>query len=319
MAEIGIDINKAKSILEAGSLVAIPTETVYGLAGNAFDQKAVASIFEVKKRPSFDPLIVHTHSLDSVKELVKKIPTKALLLAERFWPGPLTILLPKKQVIPDLVTSGLDTVAIRIPQQSLTLELLKSLDFPLVAPSANPFGYVSPTSAQHVNKQLGEHIEYILDGGNCTVGLESTIVGFDDEAKATIYRLGGTSKEKIESIIGTVQVNDHSTSNPKAPGMLASHYSPGKKVILGSFEELEKIEKSSSTASITFSKPLKGIGISHTVVLAADGKLTTAAQNLFSALRELDKPSVKTILAERAPDHGLGLAINDRLKRAAAE
>ena len=319
MAEIGIDINKAKSILEAGSLVAIPTETVYGLAGNAFDQKAVASIFEVKKRPSFDPLIVHTHSLDSVKELVKKIPTKALLLAERFWPGPLTILLPKKQVIPDLVTSGLDTVAIRIPQQSLTLELLKSLDFPLVAPSANPFGYVSPTSAQHVNKQLGEHIEYILDGGNCTVGLESTIVGFDDEAKATIYRLGGTSKEKIESIIGTVQVNDHSTSNPKAPGMLASHYSPGKKVILGSFEELEKIEKSSSTASITFSKPLKGIGISHTVVLAADGKLTTAAQNLFSALRELDKPSVKTILAERAPAHGLGLAINDRLKRAATE
>ncbi|UII30169.1 threonylcarbamoyl-AMP synthase [Fulvivirga ulvae] len=318
MAVIGTDINEAKSILESSELVAIPTETVYGLAGNAFNTEAIAKIFEVKNRPSFDPLIVHTYSLDQVKNIVKELPKKALLLAERFWPGPLTLLLPKQAIIPDLVTSGMDTVAVRIPNQPLTMQLLQSLDFPLVAPSANPFGYVSPTSAQHVDDQLGEKIEYVLDGGPCPVGIESTIVGFEGD-EAVIHRLGGLSKEKIESIIGKVKLMPHSSSNPKAPGMLKSHYSPGKKVIVGSLDTLVKEYGKVRTGIISFTRSVEGIVPEHQMILAPDGDLTTAAKNLFSSLRLLDKKDIDYILAEPVPEHGLGLAINDRLKRAAAK
>ncbi|MBL3658510.1 L-threonylcarbamoyladenylate synthase [Fulvivirga sediminis] len=319
MAEIGKDIDYAQSLLERGALVAIPTETVYGLAGNAFNPKAVAHIFEVKQRPAFDPLIAHTHSLEALTELVTHIPEAAQKLADACWPGPLTLLLPRKSIIPDLVTSGLETVAVRIPKQELTLELLRQLSFPLVAPSANPFGYVSPTTAEHVNDQLGHKIDYILNGGACQIGIESTIVGFNDAEQPTIYRLGGTSKESIEKVIGPVHVNDHSSSNPKAPGMLASHYSPGKKIILGSFEELQAYPKNKSTAAITFSRPLADINEDYAIILAKDGEVTTAAQHLFAALRALDRPEVEVILAEKAPEHGLGLAINDRLKRAAVK
>ncbi|MBL6448361.1 threonylcarbamoyl-AMP synthase [Fulvivirga sp. 29W222] len=318
MAIIGKEIGKAKSILESGELVAIPTETVYGLAGNAFNTEAIAKIFKVKNRPSFDPLIVHTYNLEQVNKIVKELPQKARLLAERFWPGPLTLLLPKQVIIPDLVTSGMDTVAVRIPNQPLTLDLLQSLDFPLVAPSANPFGYVSPTSAQHVDDQLGEKIDYVLDGGPCPVGIESTIVGFEGE-DAIIHRLGGLSKEKIESIIGKVRLMPHSSSNPKAPGMLKSHYSPGKKVILGDIDFLIKKYGKDRIGIISFTKPAEGIILEHQAVLAPDGDLTTAAKNLFSSLRILDKKDIDLILAEPVPEHGLGLAINDRLKRAAAK
>lgn len=318
MAVIGKEISKVKSILESGELVAIPTETVYGLAGNAFDTEAIAKIFKVKNRPSFDPLIVHTHSLEQVEKIVKELPQKARLLAERFWPGPLTLLLPKQAIIPDLVTSGMDTVAVRIPDQPLTMELLKSLDFPLVAPSANPFGYVSPTCAQHVDDQLGDKISYVLDGGSCPVGIESTIVGFEGD-EAIIHRLGGLSKEKIESIIGRVKLMPHSSSNPKAPGMLKSHYSPGKKVILGNLEALVKEHGKNRAGIISFTKSVEGIVPEHQMILAPDGSLTTAAKNLFSALRLLDKKDIDFILAELVPEHGLGLAINDRLKRAAAK
>ncbi|UII26999.1 threonylcarbamoyl-AMP synthase [Fulvivirga maritima] len=319
MAEIGKDIDHAKSLLQSGALVAIPTETVYGLAGNAFNPNAVAHIFEVKQRPAFDPLIAHTHSLEALSGLVTEIPDAAHKLAETCWPGPLTLLLPRKSIIPDLVTSGLDTVAVRIPKQALTLELLRQIEFPLVAPSANPFGYVSPTTAMHVNDQLGSKIDYILDGGACQIGIESTIVGFNEAHQPTIYRLGGTSKESIEKVIGPVNVNDHSSSNPKAPGMLASHYSPGKKIILGSFDELNVYSKDRTTAAITFNQPLPGIANEHSIILAPDGEVTTAAQHLFAALRQLDQPDIEVILAEQAPNHGLGLAINDRLKRAAVK
>lgn len=318
MAVIGTDINEAKSILESGELVAIPTETVYGLAGDAFNTEAIAKIFEVKNRPSFDPLIVHTYSLEQVKNIVKELPKKALLLAERFWPGPLTLLLPKQAIIPDLVTSGMDTVAVRIPNQPLTMQLLQSLDFPLVAPSANPFGYVSPTSAQHVDDQLGEKIAYVLDGGPCPVGIESTIVGFEGD-EAVIHRLGGLSKEKIESIIGKVKLMPYSSSNPKAPGMLKSHYSPGKKVIVGNLDTLVKEYGKDRTGIISFTRSVEGIVPERQMILAPDGDLTTAAKNLFSSLRLLDKKDIDFILAEPVPEHGLGLAINDRLKRAAAK
>ncbi|ELR72321.1 TsaC protein [Fulvivirga imtechensis AK7] len=318
MATIGTDVQAAKSYLEQGDLVAIPTETVYGLAGNAYKPEAIAKIFEAKNRPAFDPLIVHTHSLAEVQKIVRDLPEKALILAERFWPGPLTLLLPKQPIIPDLATSGMDTVAVRIPQQPLTLELLRSIDFPLVAPSANPFGYVSPTTAQHVEDQLGQKIPYILDGGNCSVGIESTIVGFDGN-DAIIHRLGGTSREKIESAIGRVKLMPNSSSNPKAPGMLKSHYSPGKKVVLGNIQEHLKNYADQSVGILAFDKAIPGVPTSNQIILAEDSNLATAAKNLFSALRIMDKMDVDVILAERVPEHGLGLAINDRLTRAAAK
>ncbi|HNH60761.1 MAG TPA: L-threonylcarbamoyladenylate synthase, partial [Cyclobacteriaceae bacterium] len=237
MAETGVDIAKAVELLTHDELVAIPTETVYGLAGNALSRTAVTKIFSVKNRPQFDPLIVHVPNLDKANDYVAEIPEQAKKLADKFWPGPLTLLLKKKSIIPDLVTAGLDTVGIRCPDHSLTRQLLQALPFPLAAPSANPFGYVSPTKPEHVNEQLGTKIQYILDGGPCPIGIESTIVGFEDNVPV-VYRMGGLSLEAIEETIGNVKLMTHSTSNPKAPGQLKSHYAPGKKVILGSIEEL---------------------------------------------------------------------------------
>src|SRR6187551_118197 len=209
MAEIGKDVKKAIRLLQQGDLVGIPTETVYGLAGNALNSSAVAKIFSVKERPTFDPLIVHVPDFESATKYAESIPDQAILLAKKFWPGPLTLLLKRKSIIGDLVTSGLDTVGLRCPNHSFTRELLLSLDFPLAAPSANPFGYVSPTTAQHVNEQLGTKIQYILDGGSCDVGIESTIIGFEKEMPV-VYRTGGLSLEKLETIIGKVELQTHS-------------------------------------------------------------------------------------------------------------
>ncbi len=191
MATIGNDILQAKKLLLEGELVAIPTETVYGLAANALNPEAVTQIFVVKERPSFDPLIVHVASIDQAQQFITAVPEKAIQLARHFWPGPLTLVLPKQSIIPDIVTSGLSTVGIRCPDHDLTRQLLSELPFPLAAPSANPFGYVSPTTAEHVNNQLGHKIKYILDGGPCRIGLESTIVGFEND-QAVIYRSPGS-------------------------------------------------------------------------------------------------------------------------------
>jgi L-threonylcarbamoyladenylate synthase len=313
MATISKDLLKAKQLLEEGELVGIPTETVYGLAGNALNIKAVTKIFEVKDRPAFDPLIVHVAGIDDAKRYVESIPEQARKLAEKFWPGPLTLLLKKKDIIPDLVTSGLDTVGIRCPDHDLTLALLQSLDFPLAAPSANPFGYVSPTKPEHVEEQLGKKIKFILDGGACAVGIESTIVGFDDDIP-TIYRLGGLSIELIESVIGKIAIQTQSTSNPKTPGQLISHYAPSKRVVLGTIEELLQRYASHCTGILTFDKDFNS---PHQFILSRDGDLEEAAQNLFTALRLFDKMPVDVIIAELVPDRGLGRAINDRLKRAA--
>ncbi|MFZ4635519.1 MAG: L-threonylcarbamoyladenylate synthase, partial [Saprospiraceae bacterium] len=188
--KIGSDLSRAVHLLNDGYLVGIPTETVYGLAGNALNPAAVASIFEAKNRPSFDPLIVHISDATELTRYALTLPEAARRLASLFWPGPLTLLLPRRAVIPDLVTSGLDRVALRVPAHEMALQLLQALDFPLAAPSANPFGYVSPTTAQHVVDQLGGRIPYVLDGGACAVGLESTIVGFEADG-VVVYRLGG--------------------------------------------------------------------------------------------------------------------------------
>ncbi len=316
MAIIGNDIDQARTILSNGGLVAIPTETVYGLAGNALDPEAVTKIFEVKNRPSFDPLIVHVSSLDKASLYCTEIPDKGKILAEHFWPGPLTLLLPKDPCIPDIVTSGMPDVALRVPDNTLTLELLTSLPFPLVAPSANPFGYISPTTAAHVNQQLGDKIDYIIDGGAARVGLESTIVGFPDD-HPTVYRLGGLSIDEIEKVIGPVRIMPHSSSNPKAPGMLKSHYAPGKPFRL--VPSLETGIPDPRAGYLLYSNSIDTIPASQQRILAPDGNLTTAAKNLFGYMRELDSLDVTEIIAEMVPEEGLGKAINDRLRRASAE
>lgn len=314
-SKTGVDITQAKQLLEANQVVAIPTETVYGLAGNALEVTAVAKIFAVKKRPSFDPLIVHTHSIDALTAFVTEIPEQALQLAHAFWPGPLTLLLPKKNNIPDLVTSGLDRVAVRVPNHPLTLALLQSLDFPLAAPSANPFGYISPTTAKHVADQLGSEIEYILDGGPCSIGVESTIIGWEGRTP-TIMRVGGLSVEAIERVIGPVHVQSVSSSNPAAPGMLKSHYAPRIPMIEGNIEALIAEHASKKIAVLSFQKAYPQVYKNY--ILSAKGDTTEAAQHLFAAMRMLDNTDADVILTEYVPAEGLGLAINDRLKRACA-
>lgn len=313
-AEIGTDIDKAIGLLTRGDVVAIPTETVYGLAGNALNEDSILKIYAVKNRPKFDPLIAHVDSLDKVANLVNGIPDKALKLAEKFWPGPLTILLEKKSTVPDILTSGLNRMAVRIPNHPLTLKLLRALDFPLAAPSANPFGYVSPTSAEHVQNQLGAKIPYVLDGGKCNVGLESTIVGFEAD-KVVIYRLGGTKVESIQDVVGAVEIKVNMSSNPAAPGMLKSHYSPGRKMLMGNIEENLAELDAESTGVISFSKTYK-VPDQNLAVLSTTGDMEEAARNIFAALRKMDQPNIKVVLSEFLPNDGLGRAINDRLRRA---
>ena len=348
LSTIGKDLKIAKKELQNGNLVAIPTETVYGLAANAFDIEAITKIFEAKNRPTFDPLIVHTDSIDKIKSWTNDFPNWAEELGNNFWAGALTLLLPKKSIIPDLVTSGLSHVGVRIPNHNLTLELLKSLDFPLAAPSANPFGYISPTTANHVFEQLGEKVSYILDGGNCKIGVESTIIG-EENGKLTVYRKGGITIEELEKIVGKLIVKEHSNSNPQttknsdqeldksstkkekftkvaSSGMLLSHYAPKIKMRLGNIEQMiseyesklksEKIQNS-EIGILSFTRTYTQIPIQNQFILSKKGNFSEAARNLFSYMRELDKLNIKIILAEQLPEQELGKAINDRLRRAA--
>lgn len=296
--------------------MAIPTETVYGLAANALNETAVLKIFEAKNRPFFDPLIVHLPDVESINEFATDIPDLALRLAEQFMPGPFTLLLKKKAIIPDLVTSGLDKVGVRVPAHPLSRQLLQYLDFPLAAPSANPFGYISPTTSQHVMDQLAGKIPMILEGGACMVGLESTIVEVDDNC-VIIHRLGGTSIEAIQTIAPQIKLQLNQSSNPHAPGQLASHYAPKKTIFIGDIAELAKRHSHSKKGIITFSS-LLDIENSEAFVLSPTSDMNEAARNIFKALRHFDKSNCEVILAELLPEQGLGRAINDRLKRAAA-
>lgn len=309
---IGTDILHAAALLRSGKLVAIPTETVYGLAGNALDEAAVLEIYRVKARPEFDPLIIHIPDVAVLTHYVAEIPATAERLAHAFWPGPLTLLLPRKPIIPDLVTSGLDHVAVRVPEHLIARELLQMLDFPLAAPSANPFGYISPTTAQHVEAQLGDKIPYILDGGPCQVGMESTIVGFDG-ATPVIYRKGGIPIEAIEALCGRVKVMPHSTSQPTAPGMLKSHYAP-----LTPFFLMKNGLPEGTRGNIGVISLMRKYDVPHCEVLSEKGDIDEAARHLFAAMRRLDALGLEAIYAELVPETGLGSAINDRLIRAAA-
>lgn len=317
MAATGTDIARAAALLNQEQLVAIPTETVYGLAANAFSEAAVVKIFEAKNRPAFDPLIVHTAGIEKFNQVAANIPDQAYKLAEAFMPGPLTLILPRATNVPLLVTSGHDSVGVRIPHHPLTLKLLKSLAFPLAAPSANPFGYVSPTTAQHVNQQLGEKVPYILDGGPCQIGIESTIIGFSGP-EPEILRLGGLALEEIEQVLGKAitQVKT-SSSNPKAPGMLSSHYAPGKKVILADIAAALPAYHPEQVGILSFSRTFAEVPLAHQVQLSATGNVHEAARNLFAGLRYLDTQPITLILAELLPEVGLGRAVNDRLRRAA--
>lgn len=315
---IGNDITKASEFLTQGELVAIPTETVYGLAANALNPDAVTKIFEAKNRPHFNPLIVHVKNWDSVAMYVEEIPAIAIKLVTVFTPGPLTFLLKKKSIIPDIVTAGSDYVAIRIPNHTVALDLLSHLDFPLAAPSANQFGYISPTKAEHVMESLGGKIAYILEGGDTAIGVESTIIGFDDENNIILHRTGGVSVEEIEAISGKKLLlpNLEMKNKPVTSGQLLSHYAPDTSLCVGDIEALYQQHKGKRIALISFSNSYSHLTFAFRSVLSPKGSLNEAAQQLFATLRAIDKTDAEVILAEHFPNIGLGRAINDRLRRA---
>jgi L-threonylcarbamoyladenylate synthase len=318
MSIIGTDIAHAARLLQAGELVAIPTETVYGLAGNALNDQAIQKIYAAKGRPSNNPLIVHIDDIAGMDAVAQDIPEIARLLALTFWPGPLTLVLPKRPQIPMSVTAGLSTVGVRVPDHPLTRALLQVLPFPLAAPSANPFGYISPTTAAHVEAQLGDKIPYILDGGPCRAGIESTIVGFED-GMAVIYRLGAIAPDAILRVISNVRMHTHEKHKPLSPGMLPYHYSPRTKFILA--ENIAQIlpqYAAANTGILSLNQAFAQIPSSHQFQLSPSSDLTEAAQHLYQYLHQLDALQLDVILAERMPETGLGLSINDRLERAAA-
>lgn len=318
--KVGKDLVQVRKLLENDELVAIPTETVYGLAANALKDNALRKIFKTKNRPHHNPLIVHVPSIEAVSSIVTSIPPAALTLLNTFSPGPITLLLPRNSKIPDIVTAGLPNVAIRIPAHPLALSLLSSINFPLAAPSANIFGYISPTSPYHVQRQLNGLIPYILDGGNCTSGIESTIVGFDEDLPV-VYRLGGISIEQLHQTIGEVRIhNSTNVSAPAAPGMLGQHYSPHTPLYLVDdistyIQEFKKTE----IGIICFSQFEKNIPGGQQLILSPNADLEEAAHNLYAAMHEMDTAGFKIILVRRFPDVGIGRAMNDRLRRASVK
>ena len=316
MIDITTDLLKAKQILEKGELVAIPTETVYGLAGNIYSEKAIQKIFETKKRPLFNPLIVHIASKNKLEEIVTEIPEKAQQLADAFWPGPLTLVLKKKAHITDNITAGKNTVAVRVPNHEMTLQLLNLLDFPLAAPSANPFGSISPTTAEHVAEYFANDLEMVLQGGACRNGIESTIIGFENDT-VVLYRLGSISVEEIEAIIGSIQVKNKKENAPNAPGMLSRHYAPKTTTILVNNVDLElKKHPDKKVGLLVFQNISSNSQHVETEILSKTGDLIEATANLYAAMHRLDKQNLDLIIAEKLPDTRLGTSINDRLERA---
>ena len=315
--KIDRDVATAAALLQNDEVVAIPTETVYGLAGNALKPEVVKKIFAIKNRPLFNPLILHLSDISELDRYATEIPPAAAMLAGHFWPGPLTLLLPKKRCVPDVVTAGLPRVAVRIPSHAVALQLLRSLPFPLAAPSANPFGYISPTSAEDVRRMLQGKISYVLDGGDCAKGIESTIVGFDGNTPV-IYRPGVVSAEEIKALVGAVETHRKETPQPLSPGMLLSHYAPHTPLFLTkSIADLTAASLPMGTAVLTFKQACLLVPTINQEVLSPRGDLAEAAANLYKALHRLDGLNCQRIIAERVPDAGIGKAINDRLQKAA--
>jgi len=308
-------ISQAAAIIKKGGIVAFPTETVYGLGADAFNPLAVARVFEVKKRPDFDPLIVHVAHLADLERLTIEIPSQAKTLMERFWPGPLTVVLLRKEEVPDIVTSGLPTIAVRMPRHPITLKLIEMAGCPIVGPSANPFGYLSPTHAEHVRDQLGDQIDFILDGGPCEIGVESTILSFADSVP-TLLRPGGVPLETIESAIGGVEISPPAKERPTAPGMLPRHYAPHTPIVLDWNEQEIDSYQDKKFGFLAYQKTRNNLKFHHVEVLSQKGDLLEAAANLFAAIHRFDALNLDFILVEAVPEDGLGRAIMDRLRRA---
>jgi len=305
------DIELAAKYIKEGKVVAFPTETVYGLGADALNPMAVAKIFELKKRPSFDPLIVHISDISYIKKLTKNNDDRIYKLAERFWPGPLTIVMTKSEIVPDIVTSGLPTVGIRMPDNKIALELITKSETAIAAPSANLFGRVSPTTAQHVKKQL-KGVDFILDGGKTKVGIESTIIALNEEG-FEILRYGLITKEEIKKVI-PICTESKNKKNILAPGMLKSHYSPSKPLFILNKNILEKIDRK-KVGLLSFSgKDTEGFKI--VIELTKNQDLKEYAVNLFESMHKLEESDVEYIVAEPVPEIGVGLAIMDRLKKA---
>ncbi|MFY7651544.1 MAG: L-threonylcarbamoyladenylate synthase [Chitinophagaceae bacterium] len=310
------NIQAAAHWLNAGETVAIPTETVYGLAANALNDEAVIKIFEAKGRPRFNPLIVHTYSVEAIP-LFAELDAVSKKIALNLMPGAITLLLPKKKDVPDLVTAGSQKVAIRIPNHPLTLALLQSLPFPVAAPSANPFGYVSPTTAEHVYDGLSGKIPYILNGGPCHIGVESTIVEVANNT-IVIHRNGGIEPEKLTEITDLPIVYSN-TKKIVTSGQLKSHYATNTPLLLGNIEALLPLYANKKIAVISFATQYTTANNITHFILSPSGNLHEAANHLFATMRTIDTQNFDVVLAEYFPNEGLGLAINDRLKRAQAQ
>ena len=317
---ITTDIKLAANFLTAGEVVAIPTETVYGLAGNIYNDAALEGIFRIKKRPMTNPLIVHIPKLEAIDRIVKDIPEMAWQLGRQFWPGALTMVLPKQPHVSGIVSAGKSTVAVRVPNHPVTQELLGMLNFPVAAPSANSSGYISPTTALHVYNDLNERVPLILDGGPCTKGIESTIIGFEN-GKPVLYRMGSIPVEAIETITGKLKQKVRTSNVPLAPGMFDKHYAPHTPFVI-----TDDIHKTLSYYAGKF----KHIGLmvygelpeltDHKIAIIFQLSLTVsmeeAAQRLYEGMHQLDEKGLDLIIALRFPETALGNSLNDRLQRA---
>lgn len=309
------NITLAAEAIKNGDVVAFPTETVYGLGADCTNPIAVSKIFEVKNRPSFNPLIVHVSKFSQLEEVSFAENENVKKLINKFWPGPLTLVLPKKNIIPDIVTSGHPTVAVRMPNHPVALKLIDAAGVPIAAPSANSFGFLSPTSAEHVAKQLGNKISIILDGGQSDVGVESTIIELINN-RVTILRPGGLPIEEIRKIIPSVDVEQKDTLAPKAPGMLLQHYAP--KIELKFLDEVNFNDLDiNKVGYLSFNGNKVEQKFKVTRVLTKTNNLREAAANLFKYLHELENENIQLIIADRIAETGLGIAIMDRLTKAA--
>lgn len=316
--QITRDPDLAAEFLRDGKVVALPTETVYGLAGVATNPEAVARIFAAKQRPEFDPLIVHLADFDDLPLVAACCPPEAQRLMERFWPGPLTVILPRQSTIPGIVTSGLPTVGVRLPNHGLTRDVIRRAGAPVAAPSANLFGRLSPTRPEHVLNQLGDVIDLVLDGGPCTIGVESTIVQFENEA-AIVVRPGGLPLEDIRQICpNAIRRVSTESITPSAPGLLPSHYAPRTPIQTCKAVADIPLPASGERWGLLSLTSVESPGYQQMEVLSARGDLIEATARFFETLHQLDHGQLDRIVAVKFPDVGLGVALNDRLMRAAA-
>lgn len=310
-------VDAALQSLRAGDCIGFPTETVYGLAADGLNAEAVVRIFEIKQRPSFDPLILHVAETYGLKQIVEEISPAAQTLIDAFWPGGLTLVFRRTPEVPDVVTSGLPTVAVRCPKHPIAQQILTRFQGPLAAPSANRFGRISPTSAEAVAKELGDKVPVIIDAGPCRIGVESTIVDCSEETPR-LLRLGAVEAAKIESLVGPLK-RPSTEAPPTSPGMLKHHYAPDIPLYLleGNLPEDPK-KWDGSAGYLLFEKKLPENSPITSRTLSPEGRVSRATANLFRSLRELQDSGIAFILAERVPERGLGFAVNDRLHKASS-